>query len=139
MGDAVVKRNGTHWLSIDLRSVGVAFVAVTPSIVPQDDDTVYLVEDDYGPIGRCWRETEAERSGREGVIEDLKRGEFNDPVRVVAFNVREGWARDVSREIALELQRRADLAGPELSESVARFVEDHTGAGRQLALRLVER
>ena len=113
-------------------------MAFTPSIVPQDDDTVYLVEDDYGRIGRCWRETEASEADRSTTIDYLYRGEFNDPVRVVAFNIREGWARDVSSEIAAELQRRADLAGEELTGSAARFVADHASS-RQLALRLVQR
>jgi hypothetical protein len=78
-----------------------------------------------------------QRSSREAVIEDMKRGEFNDPVRVVAFNPREGWSRDVSHEIAVEVQRRADLAGDELTGSVASFVEEYTRPARQLALRLV--
>jgi hypothetical protein len=29
-------------------------------------------------------------------------GQFNDPVRVVAFNTLEHWAQDVSRDVALE-------------------------------------
>jgi hypothetical protein len=121
---------------IDSLVSGVASVVFIPSIVPQDDDTVYLVEDDYGPIGRCWRETEAERSSRASVIEDLKRGEFHNPVRVVAFNSREGWAQDVSHEIAVEVQRLADLTGDELPGTVATFVEEHTRPARQLTLRL---
>ena len=30
----------------------------TPSIVPADDETVYLVADDFGKIGRAWREAD---------------------------------------------------------------------------------
>ena len=58
-------------------------------------------------------------------------------MRVVAFNVRKGWARDVSVELATEIKRRADLAGEELTETCARFVDDHT-RDQQLALRLVQ-
>jgi hypothetical protein len=33
----------------------------TPSIVPNgDDETVYLVADDFGDLGRVWRETDIE-------------------------------------------------------------------------------
>jgi hypothetical protein len=49
------------------------------------------------------------------VIADLMSGDFNEPVRVVAFNTRERWADDVSRQIAEEIQERCDLgeiAGP---------------------------
>ena len=34
----------------------------TPSIVPNDnDETVYLVADDFGRLGRAWREADYER------------------------------------------------------------------------------
>ena len=69
-----------------------------PSIVPSRDDTVYIVEDNFGPIGRAWRETDSTSADRTTTLNDLYTGQYNDPVRVVAFNVRDGWARDVSGE-----------------------------------------
>ena len=39
---------------------------------------------------------------------------------------------------AITVQRRGDIAGEELSGTVARFVEDHTNPGRQLSLRLAD-
>ena len=45
------------------------------------------------------------------MIADLMSGDFNEPVRVVAFNTREHWADDVSRQIADEIQKRCDLVG----------------------------
>jgi hypothetical protein len=104
-------------------------VAFVPSIVPLDD-TVYIVEDDFGPIGRAYRETEVDRADRASALNDLYSGEFNDPVRVVAFNTREGWARDVSREFALELQLRAELEDRQLRGKLAAFVEAYTKAER---------
>jgi hypothetical protein len=109
----------------------------TPSIVPAEQDTVYIVEDDFGPIRRAYRETEVNRSDRQTALDDLYRGEFNDPVRVVAFNTREGWAKDVSREFAEEVQRRADLEAIELPGTLAAFVDFYTRPARQLTLRLV--
>ena len=70
------------------------------------------------------------------VIADLMSGDFNEPVRVVAFNTREHWADDVSRQIAEEIQERCDLAREPIPEGIRDFVEDHTGPTRQLALRL---
>ena len=54
----------------------------TPSIVPGDNDqTVYLVADDFGKPGRAWAEVEYERTDL-----DLLTGQYSNPIRVVAFN-----------------------------------------------------
>ena len=92
----------------------------TPSIVPSSDDTVYIVEDDFGPkLGRVYSETDSAQCDRETTLQDLSEGEYNDPVRVIAFNTREGWSRDVSYDFAAEIQRRADLENRELSGTLA--------------------
>ena len=109
---------------------------LTPSIVPNADDTMYLVEDNLGPFGRIFPETNSVRCDREATLRDLCAGQHNDPVRVIAFNTREGWSRDVSYEFAAEVQRRADLAGNELTGSLAEFVMFYTQPARQLSLRL---
>ena len=35
--------------------------------------------------------------------------QFNDPLRVAAFNTLEHWAKDVSEDIAAEIQTRLDM------------------------------
>jgi hypothetical protein len=107
------------------------------SIVPSVDDTVYLVEDDFGRLGRVYRETDSAQCDRETTLQDLYTGQYNAPVRVVAFNTREGWSRDVSYEFAAELQRRADIHRRELTGKLAEFVEAYTAPARQLSLRLM--
>jgi hypothetical protein len=107
-----------------------------PSIVLVADDTVYIVEDDFGPIGRAWTETESASADRATTLNELYAGQFNDPIRVIAFNTKEGWSRDVSAEFAAELQRRADLNGQQLHGALAAFVQVYTRPGRQLSLRL---
>lgn len=110
----------------------------TPSIVPNDRDaTVYIVEDDFGKVGRCYRETEVGFEDLETTIKDLISAQYNDPIRVVSFNTAEGWSRDVSEDIAQEIQRRHDVIGEPLPAHLVDFVEAHTGDVRQLALRLV--
>jgi hypothetical protein len=108
----------------------------TPSIVPNGaDQTVYLVVDRFGALGTC-RETDVERTDLETVITDLMSGQFNDPVRVVAFNTLERWAQDVSTDIALEIQSRCDIDSHDVPETLRDFVDSYAGPDRQLALRL---
>jgi hypothetical protein len=81
----------------------------TPSIVPSDDQNVYLVVDDFGQFGRVWREADIEKTDLESVIDDLLHGQYNNPIGVFGFNPAEGWSRDVSSDVAQELRRRCDL------------------------------
>jgi hypothetical protein len=64
--------------------------------------------DDFGRNGRAYRETDVERTDLEAVIMDMLEGQYQNPVRVVAFNT-EGRSQDVSADIAQELRRRCDL------------------------------
>ena len=74
-----------------------------PSIVPNDnDETVYLVADDFGRLGRAWREADYETTDLETVIQDLLTGQYANPIRVVAFNTAERWSEDVSEDVANE-------------------------------------
>jgi hypothetical protein len=110
----------------------------TPSNVPNgDDQSVYLVVDDFGPNGRAYRETDVEAADLETVILDLLEGQYKNPVRIIAFNVAEGWSQDASADIAQELRRRCDLQLRDVPPGIQDFVERHAGPDRQLALRLV--
>jgi hypothetical protein len=110
----------------------------TPKIVPYGaDQTVYLVIDRFGGLGTVYRETEVERTDLETIVSDLMSGQFNDPVRVVAFNTLEHWCEDVSEDIATEIQTRCDIEGVAVPEHIHDFVASYTGPTRQLALRLV--
>jgi hypothetical protein len=110
----------------------------TPHLVPYGaDHTVYLVVDSFGLSGTVYRETEVERTDLEAIIADLRSGQFNDPVRVVAFNTLEHWSEDVSADVAAEIQTRCDIDGEPVPEHVKDFVERHARSTRQLALRLV--
>lgn len=58
----------------------------TSSLVPNFDVTVRIVLDDYGKAGRVYRESDEEDTTVRSVVDDLLTGQFNNPVRVVAFN-----------------------------------------------------
>lgn len=111
----------------------------TPSIIPNDNDqTVYLVAEDFGKLGRAWREAEYDATDLETIIQDLLSGQYNNPIRIVAFNTEERWSEDVSEDVAQELRRRCDLQLRDLPSSVRDFVRRHEGRDRrQLPLRLV--
>jgi hypothetical protein len=109
----------------------------TPSIVPNgQDQTVYLVINNYGKSGAAFAETDLGEADLETTINDLMSGQYSDPVRVVAFNTAEGWSADASEDVAREILRRADLAGQELPSSIAAFVDRHLGPDKSRQVRL---
>ena len=110
----------------------------SPKLVPYGaDQTIYLVVDSFSASGTVYRETEVERTDFEAIIADFLTGQFNDPVRVIAFNTLEHWSDDVSVDIATEIQTRCDIEGAPVPDHLSDFVATHTGRDRQLALRLV--
>jgi hypothetical protein len=95
----------------------------SPSIVPDDSNRdVYLVLDDFGSLGRAWRETDEAATSRETLVRNLLDGQYKNPVRIIAFNTAEGWSRDVTLDIADELHRRS-VEYDQVSESVLKFLE----------------
>jgi hypothetical protein len=61
-----------------------------PSIVTGQDQTVHIVLDDFGKVGRAYREVDVEQADQATVVENLLRGEYERPQRVIAFNTAEG-------------------------------------------------
>lgn len=107
----------------------------TPSIVPTEDQTVYLVLDDFVDFGRCWREASVEKTDLETVISDLLEGQYYKPVRVIGFNIAEGWSRDVSDQVAGELRRHCEQQGATIPAYLEIFVQLHEGRDRPAFLR----
>jgi hypothetical protein len=112
-----------------------------PTLVPTDDQTVYLVMEnlDLGRFGRVWREADVEHTDLETVILDLLDGQYKNPIGLFGFNPAEGWSRDVSHDVARELRLRCDLQMRDVPSSLLDFVERHGGSSRQLTLRLVSK
>ena len=94
----------------------------SPSIVPSNDQDVYLVLDDYGEWGTAWRETDVEDTDLKSVITDLLEGQYINPVRVVGFNVSQGWVRDVSEDVVRELRQRCADQDRSLPDFLQEFV-----------------
>jgi hypothetical protein len=104
----------------------------TPTLVPDSGRAVHVVLDDFGKAGRVYRETDEANADASTIVDDLVRGQFNNPVQVIAFNTSEGWSRDVSEDIAWEVLTRAQKEGRELSTATRDFVEFYVGSHEML-------
>jgi hypothetical protein len=100
----------------------------SPSIIPTDrlDRDMYLVLEDFSS-GPAWRETDEDRTDYRTLISDLLTGQYDHPLRVVAFNPLEGWSRDASEDVAQELELRIS-EGHEVAEPVREFIERFTAS-----------
>ena len=95
----------------------------SPSIAPHDGhEDIYLVVDDFGSLGRAWRETAEAGTSRAMLLRNLLDGQYENPVRVIAFNTAEGWSRDVTVDIADELRRRY-VEHDDMPETLLAFIE----------------
>jgi hypothetical protein len=86
-------------------------------LVPLFDLTVHIVLDDFGKAGRVYRETDEQGASLDSVVDDLLTGQFNNPLRVVAFNTSEAWSRDMSARLRRHRIEAAWLAVPLRSDS----------------------
>jgi hypothetical protein len=106
---------------------------VPPSLIPYGaDETVYLVVDRSAASDRADDEIAVERTDLEIVIRDLMSGQFNDPMRIIAFNTLEHWSHDVSAEVAAEIQTRCDIDREPVPEHVKDFVAQHAEPARRV-------
>jgi hypothetical protein len=60
--------------------------------------------------GAYFPETDANATDRKSLIRDIVQGQIEDIEAVFAFDPEEGWARDVTEDIAHELLHIADTA-----------------------------
>jgi hypothetical protein len=84
------------------------------------------VADDFGKVGRAWRETDYEASDLETVIQDLLTGQYSNPICVIAFDTAERWSEDVSQDVARELRRRCDLQARDIPFYLQDFTDSFT-------------
>ena len=86
-----------------------------------DNVTVYVVLNDFGKLGRAFVETDELEADDWTIVSKIISGKYSNPVRVVAFNISEGWSRDVTEDIAEAVLGRGENEGP-LSEPAKKFV-----------------
>jgi hypothetical protein len=96
--------------------------SVSLSSIPYGaDETVFVVIENSGGRGSVDRETE--RGDLETVVADLLAGQIGDPIRVLAFNTLEHWSKDLSADVAREIQTRCDIDGVPVPDHLREFVE----------------
>jgi hypothetical protein len=93
------------------------------SLAHQPSGTVHLVVEDFGVLGRAYRETDEAHADAATIVERILRGDYSAPVQVIAFNLESAWVRDVSAQIARALI--AETGSDGLPEHARRFVERH--------------
>jgi hypothetical protein len=98
-------------------------------IYPENDVTAYIVVEDFGHLGRAFRETDLSEADHDTIVRNIISGEYRNPVRVVAFNTVEGWSRDVSEEIANEVLDRTYYSDATLGLGTRRFIDSHVIPG----------
>ena len=106
----------------------------TPSIIPSgNDQTVYLLAEDFGKLGRAWQEADYEATDLE-----ILSGQYNNPIRVVAFNTAERWSEDVSEDAPASCDDAAIWScGISRLPSPILWKRHEGAVWRQLTLRLV--
>jgi hypothetical protein len=95
---------------------------------PARDVTVHIVLNDFGPLGRAYCETDEVEADEETVVENILSGQYSHPLRVVAFNTAEGWARDVTEDIARTVLDRAQSENRSIGKAVQEFLGNALGA-----------
>jgi hypothetical protein len=83
-------------------------ITQTPPLAPKltDNVTVHIVLNDFGELGRAFLETDELEADEWTTVSNIINGEYSHPVRVVAFNITEGWSRDVTtRRLYLNAER----------------------------------
>ena len=113
---------------------GPPVTSFAPPAVPYGaDETVFVVIENSGAPGSVHREVE--RTDLETIVADLLAGQFADPIRVLAFNTLEHWSKDISGDVAREIQCRCDIDGSDVPSYLAGFIELHIGPTDQATLR----
>jgi hypothetical protein len=94
---------------------------------PAFDVTVYIVLNDFGPLGRAYVETDEAQANDAIIVESILSGQYSQPLRVVAFNTAEGWARDVTEDIARAALSKAQSERLPIAKVAQEFLERTLG------------
>ncbi len=80
---------------------------LTP-LAPDEDATVHIVLNDFGDLGCAYVGTDEAEADEATIVDNVLNGQYSCPLRVVAFNTAEGWARDVTEDVAVAVRARSE-------------------------------
>ena len=112
------------------RSRFAAIILSGPPLAPSEpglNTTVDIVLDDFGHLGRAYSETDEHEADEVTVVTGILASQYSRPVRVIAFNVAQGWVREVTKDIANAVLERARFEHRLLGYVARRFLEDVLG------------
>jgi hypothetical protein len=89
-----------------------------------------------GVYGNAYIETDPMEADASTIVRKLLNGQYGKPLRVLALNAEEGWARDVSELIARKVRHVAQREKQELTDGTRAFIEAHTEPADQQVLPL---
>lgn len=95
---------------------------------PAFDGTVYIVLNYFGSrLDSAYCETGEDEADESTTIENILSGQYSHPLRVVAFNTAEGWARDATEDIARAVLDRAQKQDRAIGKGAQEFLEHALG------------
>ena len=96
------------------------------TLVPREpfDVTVHIVLNDFGPLGRAYVEADETEADEAAVVENILS---------IAFNTVEGWARDVTEDIAQAVLSKAQHEHRSISIAAQEFLVRTLGVDAPLS------
>lgn len=95
------------------------------TLVPNSDATLHFVLCDFDRLGKSYMETDPDEADRAAIVDGMVSGQYRRPLKVIALQPDGTW-RDVSSEIAAEVERTAEREGHKLTEGTQAFVMAHS-------------
>jgi hypothetical protein len=87
---------------------------------------LYLVEADYGSLGRAFVETDRDKNSWASVIVDIATGQYQ-PVRVLEVVEDEGTCRDVTEDMAMAVREWLHVNERQTPLSLIDWLDFHCG------------
>jgi hypothetical protein len=95
-----------------------------PTVRSTEFDLTIVVEHS-GKISRLYQGSLLEPSSLQTIVQNLLFGRYIDPIRVLAFNKARRRSRDISKDVAEVVLRRALREGKQVPDATRGFIEYH--------------
>lgn len=106
------------------------------AIPSSDVGAVHMVLDSRDGGRTCfYSEVDEVDARKKNIIENILVGRYLHPIRVIAFDLTRGWARDVTPEVAAAVLNCARTEHRKLSQSAELFIEKILGQNASMRAR----